>query len=180
MKTTKDHFHDDYILLKLPEFISFLLSHLMSVIPACPNWISKSKCGGVLGNVPSPFQKIILPWVSSRDQQWVNKTSKPAPFPSCRKPLFQNEANFKWFSFLLKITQERFCTSPYFESEGFWNSEMAFFKNTTKLFVFAPKFSILSIVFNFWSSKEKKRSTVYPKWHRSLSVLFTRLFCFVF
>ena len=51
MNTTKDHFHDDFIFLKLPEFISFLLSHLMLVIPACPNSINKSKCGGVLGNV---------------------------------------------------------------------------------------------------------------------------------
>ena len=51
MNTTKDHFHDDFILLKLPEFISFLLSHLMLVIPACPDSISKSKCRGVLGNV---------------------------------------------------------------------------------------------------------------------------------
>ena len=126
------------------------------------------------------FQKIILPWVSSRDQQWVNKTSKPGPFPICPKPLFQNEANFKWFSFLSQITQERFCTSPCFESESFWNSEMAFFKNTIILFVFAPKFSILSTVFKFSSSKEKQRSAVYPKWHRSLSVLFTRLICFCF
>ena len=126
------------------------------------------------------FQKIILPWVSSRDQQWVNKTSKPGPFPICPKPLFQNEANFKWFSFLSQITQEGFCTSPCFESEGFWNSEMAFFKNTIILFVFAPKFSILSTVFKFSSSKEKKRAAVYPKWHRSLSVLFTRLICFCF
>ena len=126
------------------------------------------------------FQKIILPWVSSRDLQWVNKTSKPGPFPICPKPLFQNEANFKWFSFLSQITQERFCTSPCFESEGFWNSEMAFFKNTIILFVFAPKFSILSTVFKFSSSKEKKRCTLYPKWHRSLSVLFTRLICFCF
>ena len=54
------------------------------------------------------FQKIILPWVSSRDLQWVNKTSKPGPFPNRPKPLFQNEANFKWFSFLLQITQEKF------------------------------------------------------------------------
>ena len=70
MNTTKDHFHDDFILLKVPEFISFLLSHLMLVIPAYPNSISKSKCGRLPGNVPSPF-------------------------PSCPKPLFQNEANFK-------------------------------------------------------------------------------------
>ena len=34
VNTTKDHFHDDFIFLKLPEFISFLLSHLMLVIPA--------------------------------------------------------------------------------------------------------------------------------------------------
>ena len=33
---------------------------------------------------------------------------------------------------------------------------MAFFKNTIILFVFAPKFSILSTVFKFSSSKEKK------------------------
>ena len=126
------------------------------------------------------FQKIILPWVSSRDQQWVNKTSKAGPFPICPKPLFQNEANFKWFSFLSQITQEGFCTSPCFESEGFWNSEMAFFKNTIILFVFAPKFSILSTVFKFSSSKEKKRSAVYPKWHRSWLFYSLVWFAFVF
>ena len=54
VNTTKDHFHDDFILLKLPEFISFLLSYLMLVIPAYPNSISKSKCGGVLNDVLSP------------------------------------------------------------------------------------------------------------------------------
>ena len=128
------------------------------------------------------FQKIILPWVSSRDLQWVNKTSKPGPFPICPKPLFQNEANFKWFSFLSQITQERFCTSPCFESEGFWNSEMAFFKNTIILFVFAQKFSILSTVFKFSSSKEKKAlrclSQMAPKFvsliHSSDLLLFFR------
>ena len=49
VNTTKDHFHDDFSVVKLPEFMSFLLSHLMLVIPACPNSINKSKCGGVLG-----------------------------------------------------------------------------------------------------------------------------------
>ena len=126
------------------------------------------------------FQKIILPWVSSRDQQWVNKTSKPGPFPSCPKPLFQNEANFKWFSFLSQITQERFCTSPCFESEGFWNSEMAFFKNTIILLVFAPKFSILSTQVLKFQGKKTLRclSQMAPKFvcfiHSSDLLLFFR------
>ena len=56
----------------------------------------------------------------------------------------------------------------------FRNSGMAFFKNSIILLIFAPK---LSIVFNFSSSKEKSAN---DKWHRSLSLSFTRLICFCF
>ena len=93
-----------------------------------------------------------------------NGSTKPVSLGHFRfaAKTFQNEANFKWFSFLSQITQERFCTSPCFESEGFWNSEMAFFKNTIILFVFAPKFSILSIVSNLSSSKEKSAPLSIP------------------
>ena len=33
---------------------------------------------------------------------------------------------WKWFSILMQIKQ-RLCTLPYFETEGFWNLEVAYF-----------------------------------------------------
>ena len=52
------------------------------------------------------------------------------PFQSYPKPLFQSEA--KWYEMIINshanetLWQETFCTLPRFESEGFWNSKMAY------------------------------------------------------
>ena len=46
------------------------------------------------------------------------------PFQSCPKPLFQSEAKCKdVFCSHIKLI----FTQPRFETEGFWNSEMAYF-----------------------------------------------------
>ena len=37
-----------------------------------------------------------------------------------------NEDDFSFSCKLNSCSQERLCTWPYFESEGFWNSEMAY------------------------------------------------------
>ena len=45
------------------------------------------------------------------------------------KPLFQSEAECEAIDmemiFYFSFSQERFCTKPRFESENFWNSEIA-------------------------------------------------------
>ena len=57
------------------------------------------------------------------------------PFPSSPRPLHQNEVTCKCSAFDMEMifhsqanktsSQERLCTWPHFESEGFWNSKMA-------------------------------------------------------
>jgi len=58
-----------------------------------------------------------------------------SPFASCLKPLFQSEANcndidmkMSFYSHENKthFHQKCFALQPYFESEGCWNSEMAY------------------------------------------------------
>ena len=56
------------------------------------------------------------------------------PFPSSSGPLYQNEVkcsavDMEIIFILMQIKfifTERWCTWPYFESEGFWNSEVAY------------------------------------------------------
>ena len=65
------------------------------------------------------------------------------PFPSCPGPLFQNKGRRSAFDMEIIFhshankthffSRERFCTYPHFESEGFWNSEVAYFKRTEQL-----------------------------------------------
>ena len=56
------------------------------------------------------------------------------PFPSSRGPLFQNEGSCSAFDMEIifhshadkaHFHKKGFCTWPHFESEGFWNSEVA-------------------------------------------------------
>ena len=51
---------------------------------------------------------------SEKTALWVLISN--TPIPSSPGPLSQNE-----------VLQERLCTWPHFESEGFWNSEVAFY-----------------------------------------------------
>ena len=57
------------------------------------------------------------------------------PFPSSPGPLYQNEVKCSAFDmetiFHCRVnknsfSQERLCTWPHFESEGFWNSKVAY------------------------------------------------------
>ena len=75
---------------------------------------------------------------------------KNSPFPSCAKPLFQNEAKWKakplkrnWFS------QERFCTYSRFESESFWNSEMAYWFQLLLSITVVPRESVRQCLSKF-------------------------------
>ena len=47
-------------------------------------------------------------------------TADNRPLPSLPRPLYQNEVKYSPFD----ISQERLCTWPRFESEGFWNKEV--------------------------------------------------------
>ena len=67
---------------------------------------------------------------------WFNR-----PFPSSPGPLYQNEVKCSAFDMEMifhshahkthflteEMSFERLCTWPHFESEGFWNSEVAYF-----------------------------------------------------
>ena len=52
------------------------------------------------------------------------------PFPSSPGPLYQNEIKCSAFDmqmiFHSHANKTRLCTWPYFESEGFWNLEVAY------------------------------------------------------
>ena len=58
------------------------------------------------------------------------------PFPSSPRPLYQNEVRCstfdkEWFFILLQIkliSTRKVVHLSYFESEGFWNSEVAYWK----------------------------------------------------
>ena len=61
---------------------------------------------------------------------------KNRPFPSSPGALHENEVKCSAFHMEMifhshanktHFTQERLCTWPHFESEGFWNSEVAYF-----------------------------------------------------
>ena len=60
--------------------------------------------------------------------------SSNRPFPSFPGRLYQNEVKCSAFDMQMSFhshaknsfSQERLCTWPYFESEGFWNSEVAY------------------------------------------------------
>ena len=72
-------------------------------------------------------------------------------------PLYQNEAKCSFFDMELffhfhanktSFSQERLCTWPHFESEGFWNSEVAYWivlKNPGIMALFKRKSIILAI-----------------------------------
>ena len=62
------------------------------------------------------------------------------PFPSSPGPLYQLWFG-NYFPFSCKITHcllERLCTWPHFESEGFWNSEVAYFLPQPSAFKISP------------------------------------------
>ena len=58
---------------------------------------------------------------------------KKRTFSSCARPPFQSESRCEAFDMkmiffiLMQVERERFCTWPRFESERFWNSQMACF-----------------------------------------------------
>ena len=60
--------------------------------------------------------------------------SPTRPFPSSPGRLYQNEVKCSAFDMQMSyhshaknsFSQERLCNWPYFESEGFWNSEVVY------------------------------------------------------
>ena len=55
-------------------------------------------------------------WKSKKKDSWARKR----PFPSSPEPLYQNKVKSSAFH------RKGLCTWPHFESEGFWNSEVAY------------------------------------------------------
>ena len=64
------------------------------------------------------------------------------PFQSYPGPLYQNEVKCSAFDKEMifhshanknSFSQERLCTRPHFESEGFWNSKVAYLMTSSQL-----------------------------------------------
>ena len=71
------------------------------------------------------------------------------PFPSSCGPLFQNEGSYSAFDMEISFHSHAnkthfykkcFCTWPHFESEGFWDSEVAYSVLVVKMGVGRPVF----------------------------------------